>query len=203
MSMQGRISLAESIASSSTLFLSKKDFTSMQSNLEFAISRNEELLAATIRRTKDDTPLMVGDESAIDLEFDESASTASTLVLPILQGSEEWGRIGLFFETPEKQGLLKRIRSSQLSLIAFCSLLGFISFYFYLGKMLKALNPSQAVPGRVRSALDTLAEALMVVDGKTNVVLANKALQNITGETAEALLGMGRGTRDIRNYSWC
>lgn len=185
----GRTALAESIASASTLFLSKKDHSSIQSNLEFVISRNDDLLAATVTRAQDEAPHVFGDESAVDLKYDAEISTNSTLVLPILHGDEEWGRIALFFDDPSKQTLLKRIQNSPFTLIAFCSLLGFILFYLYLGKMLKALNPSQAVPGRVRSALDTLAEALIVIDGKSNVVLANKAFQNITGETSEALLG--------------
>ncbi len=185
----GRTALAESIASASTLFLSKKDHSSIQHNLEFVISRNDDLLGATVTRAKDEAPHVFGDESAVDLDYDTESPTNSTLVLPILHGDEEWGRIALFFTDPSKQTLLKRIQNSPFTLIAFCSLLGFILFYLYLGKMLKALNPSQAVPGRVRSALDTLAEALIVIDGKSNVVLANKAFQNITGETSEALLG--------------
>jgi len=187
--LSGRVSLAESIASSSTLFLSKKDYSSIQSNLEFVMSRNDDLLAATVSRNKDDAPLMIGDESAIDPNYDANISTPSTLVLPILEGDKEWGKIALFFTSPDGEGWLKKLQNSRIALIAFCSLLGFGLFYLYLGKMLKALNPSQAVPGRVRSALDTLAEALIVVDGNSNVVLANKAFQTITGETAEALLG--------------
>jgi len=153
------------------------------------MSRNDDLLAATVSRNKDDAPLMIGDESAIDPNYDANISTPSTLVLPILEGDKEWGKIALFFTSPDGEGWLKKLQNSRIALIAFCSLLGFGLFYLYLGKMLKALNPSQAVPGRVRSALDTLAEALIVVDGNSNVVLANKAFQTITGETAEALLG--------------
>lgn len=187
--LSGRVSLAESIASSSTLFLSKKDYSSIQSNLEFVMSRNDDLLAATVSRSKDDVPLLIGDESAIDPNYDAEVSTPSTLVLPILEGDKEWGKIALFFTNPDGEGWIKKLQNSRIALIAFCSLLGFGLFYLYLGKMLKALNPSQAVPGRVRSALDTLAEALIVVDGNSNVVLANKAFQTITGESAEALLG--------------
>ena len=187
--MSGRVALAESIASSSTLFLTQKDYSGIQSNLEFIIGRNEELLAATVTRSGENTPLVIGNESQIDPEYDASTSTLSTLVMPILQRDTEWGKIALFFTNPNGDGWIKKLQNSRLALIAFCSLAGFILFYFYLGKMLKALNPSQAVPGRVRSALDTLAEALIVVDGKSNVVLANKAFQTITDESAEALLG--------------
>ena len=187
--MSGRVALAESIASSSTLFISKKDYNSIQSHLEFIIGRHDDLLAASVTRSTDDTPLIIGDEAQIDPHFDTSASTPSTLVMPILQGDTEWGKMALFFTNPNGNGWIQKLQNSRLALIAFCSLLGFTLFYLYLGKMLKALNPSQAVPGRVRSALDTLAEALIVVDGKSNVVLANKAFQTITGESAEALLG--------------
>ena len=160
--MSGRVALAESVASSSTLFLSKKDYPSIQTNLEFIINRNEDLLAATVVRSGDEIPLVIGDESAIDPEYDTSTSTTSTLVLPILQGEAEWGKIALFFTSPDGNSWIKKLQNSRLALIAFCSVLGFLLFYLYLGKMLKALNPSQAVPGRVRSALDTLAEALLL-----------------------------------------
>lgn len=199
--LSGRVALAESIASSSTLFLTKKDYPSITSNLEFLMSRNDDLRAATIRRTEDEAPIKIGDKSAIansQLNIDgETKSSPSTLVLPILQGEEEWGKISLFFGDIEGNTWIQKLQNSRLALIAFCSLLGFVLFYLYLGKMLKALNPSQAVPGRVRSALDTLAEALIVIDGKSNVVLANKAFQNITGESAESVLG-----RKASEFDW-
>jgi len=195
--LDGRVALAESIASSSTLFLTKEDYSSISSNLEFLMSRNKDLQAAVISRPGDEEPLTIGDETAVDTDFDHTKSTPSALVLPILQGDTEWGKISLFFKDVDGSTLIEKVQNSRLALIGFCSILGFILFYLYLGKMLKALNPSQAVPGRVRSALDTLAEALIVVDGKTNVVLANKAFQNITGESAESVLG-----RKADEFNW-
>ena len=187
--LAGRVALAESIASSSTLFLSKKDYSSITSNIEFALSRNDDLQAVALKREEDEKPVIFGDESAIDFSSQSDTSSPSELLLPILQGDKQWGQIRLIYTDLSGVGWWQKIRNSRLTLIAFCSLVGFALFYLYLGKALKALNPSQAVPGRVRSALDTLAEALIVIDGKSNVVLANKAFQSITGETAESVLG--------------
>ena len=187
--IEGRMQLAESIASSSTLFLSNKDYANIQINLEFVISRSDDLLGGRIQRANGDTPLLIGDDPSIDWNYNADASTESIFVLPILLDKEKWGNITLFFVNPESLGLLKRIQDSIITLIAFCSLLGFLLFYLYLGKTLNALNPSQAVPGRVRSALDTLAEALIVIDGKSNIVLANTAFHSITGQDSEVLLG--------------
>ena len=187
--LAGRVALAESIASASTLFLSKKDYSSITSNIEFALSRNDDLQSVVLKREEDEKPVIFGDESLADISSLSDTSTPSQLILPILQGDKQWGQITLIYADLSGVGWWQKIQNSRLTLIAFCSLVGFALFYLYLGKALKALNPSQAVPGRVRSALDTLAEALIVIDGKSNVVLANKSFQSITGETAESVLG--------------
>lgn len=187
--IDGRVVLSESIASSSTLFLLNKDHTSVTKNLEFNIERNPDLLAASIERSADQQKISIGDDAVILNSQQASESTESRVVLPILQNGEVWGEIILFFTDTDGHSWVERIKNSRFSTIGFVGLLGFILFYLYLGKMLKALNPSQAVPGRVRSALDTLAEGLLVVDRKSNVVLANKAFQELAGEEAEALIG--------------
>jgi len=75
-------------------------------------------------------------------------------------------------------------------LIGFVAVFSFIAFYFYLGKMLKHLDPSQAVPGRVRSALDTMAEGLLVLDNKEQIVLANRAFGTLLNRGTDSLLGL-------------
>ena len=187
--VDGRVVLSESIASSSTLFLLNDDYSSVTRNLEFNIERNPDLIAASIKRVSDEQPITIGDNSVVENSAQTSESTESRVVLPILQDDQVWGEIVLFFTGTDGNGLLERVKNSRFSMLGFIGFFGFILFYLYLGKMLKALNPSQAVPGRVRSALDTLAEGLLVVDRKSNVVLANTAFQHISGETAEALVG--------------
>lgn len=187
--IDGRVVLSESIASSSTLFLLNKDHASVTQNLEFNIERNPDLVAASIERSNDKQKISIGDEDIILNSPQTAESNESRVVLPILQNDKAWGEITLFFTSTDGQTWIEKIRNSKFSMIGFTGLLGFILFYLYLGKMLKALNPSQAVPGRVRSALDTLAEGLLVVDRKSNVVLANKAFQELAGSEAEALVG--------------
>ena len=69
----------------------------------------------------------------------------------------------------------------------------FVAFYFYLGKVLRQLDPSKAIPGRVRSALDTLAGGLLVLDHKEQIVLANKSFAALLGKAPEDLLGYRAG----------
>lgn len=195
--IDGRAALSESVAASSSLFLQNRDFSSIRKNLDFILERNQDILAAWVRRSNDPKGIVIGDASQVDTSAELAESTASTIVIPILQGNRQWGTISLYFTPVGGTGWLEQARNSRMSLVALCAIAGFILFYIYLGKMLKELNPSQAVPGRVRAALDTLAEALLVIDKKTNVVLANQAFQTIVGIEAEKLLG-----REAASFEW-
>lgn len=195
--VDGRVTLAESIASSSTLFLLQGDKSAITKNLEFALSRNPDLIAASITSRKNDQAIVIGEQSVITDNGSNQASTESRIVLPILEKDSTWGEIVLYFSDSSGTSKIEQIKNSNLALISAFGLASFILFYLYLGKMLKALNPSQAVPGRVRSALDTLAEALLVIDRKSNVVLTNKAFQEINGQESEKLLG-----RKATDFNW-
>ena len=78
-------------------------------------------------------------------------------------------------------------------MILFLAGCGFPLFYFYLGKMLRQLDPSQAIPSRVRSALDTMVEGLLVIDANEHIVLANQAFASTMGKTPEELIGLSAG----------
>jgi PAS domain S-box-containing protein len=62
-------------------------------------------------------------------------------------------------------------------------------FYLYLRRMLRHLDPSNAIPARVRTAFDTLAEGVLVLDPQGDIVLANKAFAHMVGQDADSLIG--------------
>src|SRR5205085_12453124 len=93
----------------------------------------------------------------------------------LFAGGEPWGQLEMRFDPSVPPGWTGVFHTPLVLLLAFCGTLGFISFYLYLSRVLRHLDPSQAVPSRVRSALDSLTEGLLVVDQKRNVVLANEA----------------------------
>ena len=64
-----------------------------------------------------------------------------------------------------------------------------MTFILWLRRVLTHLDPSRVVPPRVRAALDTLAEGLLVVDNTGRIVLANKAFVDTVGGSADELQG--------------
>ena len=193
----GHARLAEAIAVNSSIFVTTTDIRRMNASLEVIVKRNDEIESAAVRRL-DGTPLVeIGEHVNNWKALEEGKSSNSQVVVPIFEGSEEWGRVELRFKPLLPQTWYGSFLHPVYLLIGFISFTSFILFYWYLGKMLKQLDPSQAVPERVRSALDTMAEGLLVIDARQNVVLANNAFSALAKEPPEKLTG-----RQIARFPW-
>jgi len=192
----GRMALAEGIAATSSALLRQGNQSAVRSALQFIVSRNPSLNYIQLVRSADNYKTVFSEtELAKDAALPVNPTTRVTV--PLLLGERRWGELHFQFKKDSHASWLDRWRNSPFGLMSFMSLLCFPLFYFYLGKMLKELNPSQAVPGRVRSALDTIAESLLVIDRKGDVVLANAAFAELNGVEAESMLG-----QPVTNFSW-
>jgi PAS domain S-box-containing protein len=109
--------------------------------------------------------------------------------VPILQGRQPWGHAELRFVPLASEGPWGPLATGPVRLIAAVGIGSFLLFYLYLSRMLRHLDPSRSIPGRVRTAFDTLAEGLMVLDPDGRIVLANLAFQKVVGETGDGLAG--------------
>jgi PAS domain S-box-containing protein len=186
-----RPSVAEVLAAGSMGALARDDAPAARELLEFALERVPALRSAAILRA-DGTPYALAGDPAEAGRADAHSSGAERLTVPLFESGRPWGRLELRFEP--SPGALAAIaadpRTHALLLVAgLCA----IGFWFYLGRMLRMLDPSRAVPDRVRSALDTLAEGLLLIDAKGDVVLANEAFRELLGAQAGALVGRPAG----------
>lgn len=177
----GRIAVSEALASSTSILLERGNLTDIRSNLEFNVLRNESLGAVELIRSRNNSTVVFGAEADID--------GSKAITVPLYRSQQVWGELRFHFLDVKPANIIELWKASPFGLMIFVSLFCFPAFYFYLGKMLKELNPSSAVPGRVRNALDTIAEALIVIDRKGNIVLANAAFAELNGMSAESLMG--------------
>ena len=200
--LQGRVALAEALASSSAMLLRRGDTAGLHRSLEFIVGRNPDLEAVVLHRDFDGSERVFS--AAADAAGSEAGSSAAPapgeptpdgdagrhdITVPLQRGQRRWGELRFRFDDGREASLLERARRAPFSLMLFVALASFPLFYVYLGRMLKALDPSSAVPGRVRSALDTIAESLLVIDRHGTLVLANAAFAELTGRSADSLIG--------------
>jgi PAS domain S-box-containing protein len=192
----GRTALAESIAIHASALITRSDLRGLEATLHTVTERNADLLSVAIRRTDGVALVRVGDH---DRHWDGrtgDVSTRSQITVPIWSGGRRFGRVELRFEPLGADGLAGVLAGATAKLFGFLAVSGFFLFFLYLRKMLRHLDPSQAVPPHVRSALDTLAEGLLVIDTKQSVVLANQAFAALVGHTPEELLGRNASSLD-------
>jgi len=184
--LEGRAALAETLAANGSALLTQADARRLEAVLGLVVERNPELLSAAVRRDGSGSVATIGDHERHWQALDHS--TDAQVTVPLWSAGQKWGQVELRFEPLTPPGWFGFVHDKKIQLFAFLTLTALVAFYFYLGKMLRQLDPSQAVPQHVRSALDTLAEGLLVLDLKGNIVLANQAFASIAGSTSDALL---------------
>lgn len=195
--IEGRAALAEAIATNSSIFITRADLRRMEANLRLVHERNPQILSAAIRNAEQKVLATVGEHETHWREQQNSNNTQ--LTVPIWEGEKRWGQVELRFEPLQPAGALAFIQQPVFVLIAFLASVSYVVFFFYLRKMLKDLDPSQAIPDRVRSALDTIAEGLLVLDAKQNIVLANEAFASLVKLAPGDLLGQNVSIFDWRD----
>ncbi len=193
----GRAALSEAIAANTSAMIAQSQLEQAREILTFLVERNEDLLSAAVRRGDGEVLAYAGDHAAQWSEMAGDHSTDFQLQVPIFSGQDIWGRVELRFVPLKPESGWSFLLDKRLQFIALVVGMSFVAFYLYLRRALKELDPSHAVPGRVRAALDTLAEGLLVVDPDGNILLANQAFAQFTGDAAERLVG-----RKSSEFSW-
>ena len=190
-----RAALAEAVAAGSMNSLSHDEFDAVRDLLQFTLERNETMSSAAIRREDGSLIASVGPHEVTWTRTDGERSTVTQIAVPMYAAGARWGRLEMAWN-PAPGGAIGAYVDGRASAIALIALICFGGFYLYLGRMLQQLDPSRAVPDRVRNALDTLAEGLMLVDAQGRIVIANAALCELLGRTTDDLVGKPAASLD-------
>ena len=184
---EGRARLVETIAMCGSDFIARGETRRLEQLLKGVVERDDDLLSAGVRRAQGTLVADIGNHAQEWNADDGETSTDTRVHVPIRAGKTKWGSVELRFR-PLRNSTFG-VSGEWIRLAAFVTSVCFLLFYFYLGKMLQSLDPSKAVPKRVRAALDTLAEGLLVIDRDQRIVLANQAIAAWLGRASEKLIG--------------
>ena len=189
--VQARADLSESIALGSSSLLMNGNLSGLDAFLHGVVDRNANLESAGVRDQRGCLTIEVGDHQGHWLPLDDDQSNDAQMQVPIYKtANEKWGSVELRFRPARAPGILGVAQAMNVGLTFFVGTSCFLIFSFVLRLVLKQLDPSKAVPQRVRDALDSLAEGLMILDMRFNVLLANTALARVLDREPEKLVGM-------------
>lgn len=186
---RGRQQYCESLAMTFSLLANKADADTIQQHFQSIKDRNSDIDTIGLRTSEGEPLLEIGSHFDRWTLTKDSRSTDSEISIPIFGDSTLWGNLEIRFKAPGNAVTQWFARHPEFLLSGFVTLLGFVVFYLYLTFVLRQLNPAKVLPGRVREALDTLAEGLLVLDKNERIVLANRAFQTATGTTLNDLIG--------------
>ena len=186
---EGRTNLSEAVAANITALISVVDRQRLEAVAQFIVERNSSLLSMGVRQAGGEAVVIVGDHDVHWQPISGDHSVDTQVQVPIWNGSEKWGQVELRFADQNLLAVIGLDLHPQILLVLVIGGASLLAFYFYLSRTLRHLDPSRAVPPRVRAALDTMAEGLMVVDLDGYVVLANQAFASIVGRDADDIIG--------------
>ncbi len=202
--------LTETLASQVGVAIMRGDEILLQYLLESTVERNPEIESAGVRRNDG----IIVSQTKLHAKKWAGAkpyeSTPTHVRFPIMLNGAKRAEFEITFEPlMSDQHPIFGIPSFIL-LVVFVSLSGFVGFWFYIKRALKHLDPSAVVPARVRNALNILAEGVLILDRREQIVLANTALIEHLGRTEQAIMAKKASNlgwfldpnQEVREYPW-
>lgn len=194
---KGRADLCQTLSMVCSDHVSNGSHRRLDQLLDALVRGNEDVVSAAVLRADGRLMSSFG-EHVVHWGEDSTDHTAETHVsLPVRRGKERWGTVKIGFSPVEGTAWYAGWVEPWMLLSSFIGLASFLLFQMYLKKMLAHLDPSKSVPKRVRTALDSLAEGLLVLDRSGRIVLANQSFAEWISCDAEQLLG-----RQADELSW-
>ncbi len=158
--------------------------------LEAIVNRDKDILTAGIRNNDGELNFQVGNHAEQWGDYKNQTSTSDHILVPIFKEGKPWLTVEFKFAPLPSDRFPGNINSSIYKLLLFILITGFFTYLLFILRTLRQLDPSAVVPERVNAAFDTLAEGVLILDEKEQIVLANKAFAEKLGRKAESLLGI-------------
>ncbi|NIO25467.1 MAG: diguanylate cyclase, partial [Gammaproteobacteria bacterium] len=160
----------------------------IRKSMQSLVSGNADVMSTALVDIKGKTLAFAGDHATHWEPPGGESSTPTHAQVPIFSGDKKWGTVEVSFAKTELDfsGLME---DPLVQFLAFLAIAGFAAYMFFMKKTLKNLDPKAVIPDRVRSALDLLAEGVVMVDRKGDIVLANLAFASKAEKDVNALLG--------------
>jgi diguanylate cyclase (GGDEF)-like protein/PAS domain S-box-containing protein len=187
--IEGRKTLAESLAVQYSVAAQKHDTASIKASMRILVERNDDVLSAALRTADGRLLAMAGDHAENWHGITGDQSSATHAQVPIYQGNRKWGTVEVSFRPLHRTGMLGLTVSPTINMIVFITITGFVTFLFFIHKTHQNIDPASVVPARVKTALDSLAEGVLLLDKQGCIILSNQAFAEYVGKEPDALTG--------------
>ncbi len=187
--IQNRVDLTKSIAVTVASFAESKRNADLERILERTVQADQNIVSIGIKRFQKSRYLLTAGPHLQAWNPGLAQDPGRQITVEVLANNSIWGQMEISFVPIRKPGLAA-LFGFPFGLVAFITSSIVLIAWFVLGKTFKYLNPSSVVPDRVRSALDTLAEGLVLTDPSGEIAHANQAFLSIMRLQDHEVLGL-------------
>ncbi|MBI4754128.1 MAG: diguanylate cyclase [Betaproteobacteria bacterium] len=194
---QVRERLSQSIAVQITSMVQRGDRDGLGETLRELVRRSQDIRSLAVRRADGQVLAMAGNHAAEWTLAAGAHSTLSNIAVPMLANGERWGDVELGFASPVPMTVMGWLSRPKVLALVLLVVVGGVGFHLYLRRVLQQLDPSSAIPERVRTAFDVLTEGVLIVDRGGRIMLANAAFRGLHRDAEGKLNG-----RRITELQW-
>ena len=187
--VRARQDLTETIAINAAAHVRKNQWVDLKTTLETHVDRSNDLVSIGVRSDLGTLRVDTGHHHETWESVDQEHPAVVAMHVPITLNRRQWGRVEVCFVRQNPTWMAETMASPITRLLAYFFVAGLIAYTIFVTRILRLFNNTQVVPDRVRQALDTLAEGLLVLDERENIVLANRAFAENVGIDANELTG--------------
>lgn len=181
--------IVETLAVHVAMELEQENNEKISELLRTTVTRNSIVSSVAVRRADSSFIEVYGNHQENWSLQPEDKSTPTHVQVPLYDDTNQIATVEIIFKgIHDGLSLLDR-RASFASVILFVAISGFAAFAMFLKRTLRELDPDAVIPERVRKALDTLAEGLLIINRDGEIVFSNAAFARTTGLDAAELAG--------------
>lgn len=194
---QVRQQVSENLAIQTASLLQSGDMAALHSTLREMLQRHRDLRSIAVRPARGDVLAEAGEHGIHWQPPADGTSTLDQIRVPVLSDGEPWGEVELAFRPAMPETAAEWLSYPSVVALLVIALASFGAFYLYLRRVLEYLDPTKAIPDRVRTAFDTLGEGVLILDKQGRVILANKVFRQFHPDANDDMIG-----RKVVDLDW-
>lgn len=179
--------LCETVAINATSQIKAERWLELKQSLRLIVDRDENLMSVGIRSEFGTLRLDTGHHDEMWPAEEDENSEIEAVTIPLSFNKRPWGQIEFCYHQPNSQWIDQLLTHPLFRLLGYYFFVGIFAYSFFVARMMGVFNRTQVVPDRVRQALDTLAEGLLILNESGRIVLANRAFAGLVGIESDQL----------------
>ena len=192
-----RKTLSESLAIEYAILTASGQQSALEGAMKALVARDTAIQSMAIQVIGGERLVVVGDHDRYWVDPPGRQSTMAHMQVPIHKASSPWAMLQISFKpihlSPEERWLT----GAWPRFVAVVAVLTFIGALALMRRTLRQLDPSEVIPPRVKGALDSLTDGVVLVDRSGSIVLANEAFCRVSQQSLSSILG-----RPLSQFRW-